>query len=138
MSPARGCANEERLGHCARCALGVVCVGGCRGEPRLSQYQEGCDSSAGGVFDENAVGRINHAVVIVGWDDARSARHVRNSWGPDWGEDGYIWMRYGGNSIGAYAAWADARKIAKTSQPPGQLSRPLHQRTESRRASARR
>src|SRR5476649_1810694 len=60
---------------------------------------------------------INHAVVIVGWDDARSAWHVRNSWGPDWGEDGYIWMRYGGNSIGAYAAWADAKKIAKTSSP---------------------
>jgi C1A family cysteine protease len=70
---------------------------------------------AGGVFDEGAAGRINHAIAIVGWDDARSAWHVRNSWGPDWGEDGYIWIRYGSNSIGAYAAWADAKKIAKAS-----------------------
>jgi C1A family cysteine protease len=74
---------------------------------------------AGGVFDENATGRINHAVVIVGWDDARSAWHVRNSWGPDWGEDGYIWMRYGGNGIGAYAAWADAKKLPKAADGLG-------------------
>jgi len=70
---------------------------------------------AGGVFDEGASGRINHAIAIVGWDDARSAWHVRNSWGPDWGEDGYIWIRYGSNGIGAYAAWADAKKLPKAS-----------------------
>ena len=68
---------------------------------------------AGGVFDEGAAGHINHAIVIVGWDDARGAWHVRNSWGPNWGEDGYIWIKYGSNSIGAWASWVDAMKVKK-------------------------
>jgi C1A family cysteine protease len=64
-------------------------------------------SYRGGVFDEGAVGSANHAVVLVGWDDAREAWHVRNSWGPNWGEDGYIWVKYGSNDVGATALYAE-------------------------------
>lgn len=60
----------------------------------------------GGVFDEFAQGQPNHAVVIAGWDDKRGAWLVRNSWDTWWGEDGYIWVKYGSNSIGRSAAWA--------------------------------
>lgn len=35
-----------------------------------------------------------HAVVIVGYDDARSMFLVRNSWGSGWGISGYFWMPY--------------------------------------------
>jgi C1A family cysteine protease len=41
-----------------------------------------------------------HAVVAVGYDDARvigserGALLIRNSWGPDWGDGGYGWMPY--------------------------------------------
>ncbi len=35
-----------------------------------------------------------HAVVIVGYDDARKAFKVRNSWGKGWGLKGYFWMDY--------------------------------------------
>lgn len=35
-----------------------------------------------------------HAVLVVGYDDAKNAVLVRNSWGPDWGLKGYFWMPY--------------------------------------------
>ena len=35
-----------------------------------------------------------HAQVIVGYDDAKKAFKVRNSWGTGWGVDGYEWMPY--------------------------------------------
>ncbi|MBC7977518.1 MAG: outer membrane protein assembly factor BamD [Myxococcales bacterium] len=60
----------------------------------------------GGVFDEGADGQPNHAVMIAGWDDLRGAWLVRNSWDTHWGEDGYIWVKYGSNRIGSSAAWA--------------------------------
>lgn len=43
---------------------------------------------------------INHAVVLVGWDDSLGAWRLRNSWGPDWGEDGYMWIAYGKYYVG--------------------------------------
>ena len=35
-----------------------------------------------------------HAVVAVGYDDAKQAFLVRNSWGTDWGQKGHFWMPY--------------------------------------------
>lgn len=41
----------------------------------------------------------DHAVLLVGWDDARGAWRIRNSWGADWGENGYAWIEYFCSSI---------------------------------------
>jgi len=35
-----------------------------------------------------------HAVAIVGYDDSRQLFEVRNSWGPDFGDGGYVWFPY--------------------------------------------
>ena len=35
-----------------------------------------------------------HAVTVVGYDDDRRALKVINSWGTDWGDDGFFWMDY--------------------------------------------
>lgn len=35
-----------------------------------------------------------HAVVAVGYDNEMDAFLVRNSWGEDWGIDGYYWQKY--------------------------------------------
>lgn len=53
---------------------------------------------------------INHTVLIVGWDDSKEggAWLVKNSWGPGWGENGYVWVKYGIGGIGKFAAWIDA------------------------------
>jgi len=40
-------------------------------------------------------GWANHCVALVGFDDAKGAWHVKNSWGAGWGEHGYAWVKYG-------------------------------------------
>jgi hypothetical protein len=37
---------------------------------------------------------ISHAIVISGYDDAKHAYQVMNSWGTDWGDAGYGWIDY--------------------------------------------
>ncbi len=52
---------------------------------------------SGGVFNACEDEWINHVVVLVGWDDNRGengAWRMRNSWGPGWGEAGYMWIEY--------------------------------------------
>lgn len=41
-------------------------------------------------------GRVlgGHAVALTGWDDARQAFELRNSWGTGWGDRGYAWLPY--------------------------------------------
>ena len=48
-----------------------------------------------GVY-EYVFGRFvgGHAVLIVGWDDAEECFIVKNSWGENWGEDGYFRIAY--------------------------------------------
>ena len=58
----------------------------------------------GGVFNdcENSE-PINHAVVLVGWDNTQGTNGVwilRNSWGPGWGDNGYMLIEYGCSRIG--------------------------------------
>src|SRR5262249_45369552 len=85
----------------AICAHGAIAVA-VRATPAFQGY-------TGGVFNEGASGPINHAVVLVGWDDDRGAWRMKNSWSTDWGEGGFMWIRYGSNSIGYAAAWVEAK-----------------------------
>lgn len=40
-----------------------------------------------------------HAVLAVGYDDSKSSLIVRNSWGRDWGLNGYFYMPYNYTSL---------------------------------------
>jgi C1A family cysteine protease len=59
--------------------------------------------------DENQVIKnVNHAINIIGWDDNKGAWLIKNSYGAQWGEGGYGWVKYNANHIGTLAVWADA------------------------------
>ncbi|MGB0861622.1 MAG: C1 family peptidase [Saprospiraceae bacterium] len=41
-----------------------------------------------------------HAVVIIGYDEYKGAFEIMNSWGKDWANEGFCWIRY--DDIGKY------------------------------------
>jgi C1A family cysteine protease/predicted secreted protein len=57
----------------------------------------------GGIFntdDDCGLGVVNHGVVLVGWNDSDNTWIMRNSWGTDWGESGYMRITRGTSKIG--------------------------------------
>lgn len=68
-----------------------------------------------GVFRENlALGNTNqmdHFVLLVGWDDAKGAWLIKNSWSTTWGGNGYGWVAYNSNNVGASAAWVESPRV---------------------------
>ena len=84
----------------------AVCVGSA-----FSNYHSGIFST-----DEKNVcktGQVNHAVVLVGWDDATDTWIMKNSWGTGWGESGYMRIKRNVSNIG-YAA----NYVVYASSPP--------------------
>lgn len=84
----------------------------------------GCAVAAGGSGWDNAgpgtvisgnSHNIDHDVILVGWDDSKSAWIMRNSWGTGWGDGGYAWIAYGADDIGTEAVFAI---IASPDKPP--------------------
>jgi C1A family cysteine protease len=69
----------------------------------------------GGVFNVNDDKTINHAIVLVGWDDTQGTSGVwllRNSWGTGWGESGYMRIEYGCCRVGYAASYVDYRSAS--------------------------
>jgi len=62
------------------------------------------ETYSGGCFDEISYS-TNHLVLIVGYDDRscneEGAWIIKNSWGPDFGEAGYITVKYGAANTGS-------------------------------------
>ena len=61
-----------------------------------------------GIYDEPACSSVNldHGVGLIGFGSENNVRYwlVRNSWGPAWGESGYIRMIRGSNQCGEASA----------------------------------
>ena len=78
----------------------VIKYGGVRASMHVSDAKNGYN------FYENSITGTNHAILIVGWDDNYAASNfphncpgngawiVKNSWGPNSGKNGYIYISY--------------------------------------------
>ncbi len=67
----------------------------------------------GGVYEYYDSAMIDHAVLIVGWDDSLGpdgAWIVKNSWGTDWGMDGYFYIAYDAALIGTMSSYITSYK----------------------------
>lgn len=68
---------------------------------------------SGGVYDRCNTSGTDHMVTLEGWDDRDQAWIMRNSWGEEWGENGYMRIKYTDaqgrkcNGIGRVAAYAE-------------------------------
>lgn len=66
------------------------------------------------VFNGSGSTSIDHDVMLVGWDDSKGAWRLRNSWGTQWADGGYCWIKYGANLVGTEAVWA----VVNNPNPP--------------------
>lgn len=76
------------------------------------------------VFETDNQDAPNHVVLLIGWDDEKSAWVIQNTRGTQWGQQcdgpkvmafdfrsedrGFMYIRWGSNHIGQYAAWVEA------------------------------
>ncbi len=59
-----------------------------------------------GVYKTNSRNKVGgHAVALIGFDDFRRAWLIKNSWGEDWGENGFAWVSYDDPSGVANQTW---------------------------------
>ncbi|KAB1210225.1 Vignain [Morella rubra] len=83
--------NVDDSDHVFFCAVAQqpVSVGINANSPEFKQYSSG-------VFDACANSGHGHAVLIVGYNSTADGEDywiVKNSWGTDWGIEGYIYIR---------------------------------------------
>lgn len=63
---------------------------------------------SGGIFQTNeniCGGSTNHQIILVGWNDSTGTWILRNSHGPNWGESGYMRIKYGTSRVGEGLSW---------------------------------
>lgn len=67
----------------------------------------------GGIYNECNTSGTNHIIALVGWDDKDQVWILKNSHGTDWGEKGFMRIKYKGrsgekcNSVAQDAAWVE-------------------------------
>lgn len=65
-------------------------------------YQDGYDTC---FFSPCYYTPTNHAISLVGWDDTQQVFILRNSWGTNWGENGYMKIKYNSAAVACEACY---------------------------------
>jgi cathepsin L len=76
----------------------------------ISADRESFQFYSGGVYDEPNCGTlVDHAVLVIGYgnENGKDFWLVKNSWGKDWGDNGYIKMARNRNNQCAIASYAN-------------------------------
>ncbi|MEN3334352.1 MAG: cathepsin [Blastocatellia bacterium] len=100
---------------------------------QFQTYREEKYKKTDGVYDIETPVKVNHIALLTGWDDARKAWILLNSFGQDWGgpcldmakvkahfpfklhnvkhrparEGGYMYIRWGVSNVGKMASWIE-------------------------------
>ena len=82
-------AIKEHLAKDAPVVIGMM-VGG-----SFMQGMKGKEMWAPTDEDRTQAGFGGHAMCVIGYDDRKGAFQIMNSWGPEWGNNGIGWIRYG-------------------------------------------
>ena len=82
-------AVKEHLAKDAPVVIGMM-VGG-----SFMQSMMGKEMWAPTDEDRSQAGFGGHAMCVIGYDDRKQAFQIMNSWGPEWGNNGIGWVRYG-------------------------------------------
>lgn len=69
------------------------------------------------ILQDQNTGKVSHAVVIAGWDDAKQAWLIKNSWGIKWGQKGYGWVKYGKQDLKRFS-WVDVTQMDDSYELP--------------------
>jgi len=82
--------------------------------------------------------QVDHAVLLVGWGVENGQRYwrVQNSWGPDWGEDGFFRISMGTNEAGIESI-PEVAEVVEDEQSGSQVEAFFKQFTTATQAAAR-
>jgi len=80
----------------------------------------------GGCYEHPGTDWTNHVVMLAGWDDSmcggEGAWLCKNSWGTDFGDGGFFWIKYGTCRIGSGAMYPVNAHIPKTVLVPDEYT----------------
>jgi hypothetical protein len=70
---------------------------------------------------------VDHAVIIVGWDDTESCWICKNCWGEDWGENGFFRIKWGAPVLwsGVPFIWSGKAETGSLAVSPAEINASL-------------